>query len=131
MPASHLNSQGLDVICPVSPAREIRQVELDLVPAIVQPHGHGADEGLHPSSALVVTRPETSAYVLIIQHLGQGRKAADPGVGAPSSPRQQLFSGSTCLREGSPTPTPPFHSRSIFNTANRAIFRNSNDALVS
>ena len=29
-----LHSQGLDVVCPVCAASEIRQVELDLVPAL-------------------------------------------------------------------------------------------------
>jgi len=32
--------------------REVRQVELDLVPAVVQAHGHGADEGLHAGGGL-------------------------------------------------------------------------------
>lgn len=88
MTASYLNSQSLNVIRPVSPAREVREVELDLVPAIVQPHGHGADEGLHSCCALVVTRPEAPPYVLVIEHLGQGRQAADTEVGlsAPSRP---------------------------------------------
>lgn len=71
MPAAYLNSEGLNVICPVGPACEVREVELDLVPAVIQPHGHGADEGLHPSCALVVACPEAPAYVLVIQHLGQ------------------------------------------------------------
>jgi len=42
-----LHSQSLDVVGPVRPSREVRQVELDLVPALVQTHGHGADERLH------------------------------------------------------------------------------------
>jgi hypothetical protein len=38
----------------VRAAREVCQVELDLVPAVVQAHGHSADEGLHARRALVV-----------------------------------------------------------------------------
>ena len=48
---------------------EIRQVELDLVPALVQPHGHGADEGLHSGGGLVVTGSEPSPHILVIQDL--------------------------------------------------------------
>jgi hypothetical protein len=47
-----LDPQRLDVVCPVRAAGEVAQVELDLVPPLVQPHGHGADEGLNPSRGL-------------------------------------------------------------------------------
>lgn len=36
---------------------------------LVQPHGHGADEGLHPGGALVVRRAESPADVLVVEHL--------------------------------------------------------------
>lgn len=36
---------------------------------LVQPHGHGADEGLHPRRALVIRRAESPADVLVVQHL--------------------------------------------------------------
>lgn len=126
MPASHLHSQGLDVVGAVRTTREVGQVELDLVPAVVQPHGHGADEGLHPSRALVVAGPETPTDVLIIQHLGKEGQAAHPGATAPDSPGQRYPSP-----RGLSTPSPPFHSRSNFNTGNRPIFRKSNDVFVS
>lgn len=99
MPASHLHSQGLDVVGAVRTAREVGQVELDLVPAVVQPHGHGADEGLHPSRALVVAGPETPTDVLIIQHLGkEGRLLTQ----APRPPTAQ--DSATHLQEGSLLP---------------------------
>ena len=53
----------------VCSAGEVRQVELDLVPAVVQAQGHGADEGLDPGSGLVVGRAEAAPHVLVVQHL--------------------------------------------------------------
>ena len=40
--------QGLDVVAAIGPPREVAEVELDLVPPLVEPHRHGANEGLHP-----------------------------------------------------------------------------------
>ena len=64
-----LDSEGLNVVCSVGSASEVGEVELDLVPALVQPHGHRADEGLHTGRALVVGSSESSADVLVVQHL--------------------------------------------------------------
>ena len=64
-----LYTQRLDVIRSIRPPGEVRQVELNLIPPVVQPHGHGADERLHPCCALVVTRPKTTPDIFIIQHL--------------------------------------------------------------
>lgn len=75
-PSSYLDPQGLDVVRAIGAACEIGQVELNLVPAVIEPHGHGADEGLHPGCALVVTCPEAPAHILIIQHLMQRKKTA-------------------------------------------------------
>jgi hypothetical protein len=47
-----LDPQRLDVVCPIRAAGEVAQVELNLVPPLVQPHGHGADEGLNPGRGL-------------------------------------------------------------------------------
>lgn len=74
--SAHLYSQRLDVVGAVRSPCEVRQVELDLVPAVVQPHGHGADEGLHPCGALVVTGSESPPHVFIIQYLMQDKGAA-------------------------------------------------------
>lgn len=62
----YLHSQGLNVVCAVGPPGEVRQVELNLVPAVIQPHGHGADEGLDPGGALVVTCSEAPADIFVI-----------------------------------------------------------------
>lgn len=67
--AAHLHSQSLNVICPVRAPCEIWQVELDLIPTIIESHGHRADERLYTRRTLIVTRPEPSSDVLIIQHL--------------------------------------------------------------
>merc|ERR1719421_67920 len=60
-----LNAKRLDVIRPVRAAREVRQVELDLVPAFVQTHRHRANEWLHTCGRLVVQRAEPAADVLV------------------------------------------------------------------
>ena len=64
-----LNSQGFDVVGTVSTTGEIRQVELDLVPSLIESHGHGANERLDTGSGLVVGSSESSAYVLVIEDL--------------------------------------------------------------
>ena len=65
----NLDAQGLDIVGTVGTSREIREVELDLVPALVQTHGHGTDEGLHTGRRLIVRCAEPTSNVLIIQHL--------------------------------------------------------------
>ena len=52
--ATHLNPEGLDVVGAVRATREVAQVELDLIPALVESHGHRADEGLDARRALIV-----------------------------------------------------------------------------
>jgi hypothetical protein len=64
-----LHSQGLDVVGTVGSAGEVTQVELNLVPSLVESHRHGTDEGLHSGRALVVRRAETTSNVLVVQYL--------------------------------------------------------------
>jgi len=64
-----LHAQSFNIISTVGTASEIRKIELDLIPAIIQPHRHCANEGLHTSGGLIVRGTETSAYILIIQYL--------------------------------------------------------------
>lgn len=66
---TYLNSQSLNVVCPISPPREIRQVELNLVPAIIQSHGHRTYKRLHSGGTLVIACTESSSYIFIIQDL--------------------------------------------------------------
>ena len=47
-----LDSEGLDVIGAVSSARKVTQIELNLIPTVVQPHGHCANEWLYSGSRL-------------------------------------------------------------------------------
>jgi hypothetical protein len=42
---------------------------LDLIPPLIETHRHGTDEWLDACGGLVVTGPETSAYILVIKHL--------------------------------------------------------------
>ena len=65
----NLNPERLHVVGPVGSPREVGQVELDLIPAFVQPHRHRADERLHSGGGLVVARSESSPDILIIQDL--------------------------------------------------------------
>lgn len=61
--------EGFDVVGSVGSSCEIRQVELNLIPALVQTHGHRANEGLYSGGALVVRSSEPTAHVLVVQHL--------------------------------------------------------------
>ena len=61
--------EGLDIVGTVGSSGEIRQVELNLIPALIESHGHGANEGLDSSGRLVVGGSESTAHVLVIQHL--------------------------------------------------------------
>jgi len=65
----NLNPESFYVVSSVSPACKIGQVELNLVPALIEPHGHRADEGLHSSGGLVVAGPESPPHILVIQNL--------------------------------------------------------------
>jgi len=64
-----LNPESLDVVGAIGAAGKVRQVELDLVPAVIQSHWHGADEGLDSCRALVIASTETPPNILVIQHL--------------------------------------------------------------
>ena len=61
--------KSLDVVGTVRSPGEIRQVELDLVPALVKSHGHGADEGLDTGGGLIVGGSESTTDVLVIEDL--------------------------------------------------------------
>mmetsp|Transcript_84092 Transcript_84092/g.228361 ORF Transcript_84092/g.228361 Transcript_84092/m.228361 type:complete len:235 (+) Transcript_84092:81-785(+) len=63
-----LHTERLDVVRAVRAAREVGQVELNLVPAFIQPHRHGADEGFHACGALVIRCAETPAHLFVVQH---------------------------------------------------------------
>ena len=64
-----LHTEGLYVVGTVSSPCEIGQVELDLVPAFVQSHRHGTDEGLYPGGRLVVGGSESTSDTLVIEDL--------------------------------------------------------------
>lgn len=55
-----LDPQGLDVVGAVGAASEVGEVELDLVPALVQTHGHRADEGLDTCRGLATFTPRST-----------------------------------------------------------------------
>ena len=64
-----LYSERLYVVGTVGPSCEIGQVELDLIPSLIQSHWHGANEWLDSGCALVVTGSESTSDGLIIQNL--------------------------------------------------------------
>lgn len=64
-----LHAQSLDVVGTISSASEIREVKLNLVPALIKSHRHGADKRLYSGSALVVRGSESSADTLVIENL--------------------------------------------------------------
>ena len=64
-----LHPQSLDVVGSVGSPGEVREIELDLIPAFIKSHGHRADEGLHSGGALVVGGAEPPSDVLVVQNL--------------------------------------------------------------
>ena len=64
-----LNSKGLYVVGTVSSSGEIRQVELNLIPALIKPHRHGANKWLDSGGGLIVGGSESSSYALVIEYL--------------------------------------------------------------
>ncbi len=66
---AYLNSERFDVVGAVGASSEVGQVELNLIPAVVESHGHGANEGLDSRGTLVVARPEATAHVLVVEDL--------------------------------------------------------------
>ena len=64
-----LNAECFNVVGTVGSAGEIRQVKLNLVPAFIKSHRHGADEWLYSGCALIVGSSEPSSNTLVIKHL--------------------------------------------------------------
>ena len=61
-----LDSQRFDVVGTIRSTGKVAQVELNLIPTVVQSHGHGADEGLDARRRLVVRGPEAASDIFII-----------------------------------------------------------------
>jgi len=65
----NLNPQSLNVVGAIGTTREIGKIELDLVPTLVESHGHCTYERLHAGGGLVIRSAESAADILVIQHL--------------------------------------------------------------
>ena len=63
------DSKGFNVVTAIGSPGEIGQVELNLIPSLIQPHGHSTDEGLHSRGRLVVRGSEPSADVFVVKYL--------------------------------------------------------------
>ena len=61
--------EGLNIVGTVSSSGEIRQVELNLIPALIKSHRHGADERLDTGGRLIVGSSESTTHVLVIEYL--------------------------------------------------------------
>ena len=61
--------EGFNVVGTVGTTGEIRQIELNLIPSLVETHGHSANERLHAGGALIVRGAETAANVFVIENL--------------------------------------------------------------
>ena len=64
-----LDSEGLYVVGSVSSPGEIRQVELNLIPSLIESHWHCANEWLHSGGGLVVGGSESTSNALVIEYL--------------------------------------------------------------
>jgi len=64
-----LHSKSFDIVGTVGSSSEIRQVELNLIPALIKSHGHGADEWLDSGGGLIVGSSESTSNGLIIEYL--------------------------------------------------------------
>lgn len=64
-----LHAQHLDVVGAVRAARKVRQVQPDLVPALIRPHVNRADEWLDTLGHLAVGRAQPATHVLDFQNL--------------------------------------------------------------
>ena len=65
----NLNSEGFYVVSTIGPSGEIRQVELNLIPALIKSHGHCANEWLDSGSGLIVGGSESTSNALVIEDL--------------------------------------------------------------
>lgn len=71
---AYLHSQGLHVISAICSPGEVGQVKLNLVPALIQSHGHCANERLHTGCALIIAGTEPSLNVFVVKNLGREKK---------------------------------------------------------
>jgi len=67
--ASFFLPKSLNIVGAISTSREIGQVELNLIPALVKSHGHRANERFYPCCALIVRGAESSTHILIVKDL--------------------------------------------------------------
>ena len=82
---------SLDVVGAVGAPSEIRQVELDLVPAAVEAHRQHAAERMHTSRALVVAGAEPTPYVLVVKYLHHATDVNNGGGGTGTCASSNLL----------------------------------------
>ena len=65
----NLHAERLDVVGAVCTTREVAEVELDLVPSLIQAHWHRANERFDACRRLVVRGAESASDVFVVEHL--------------------------------------------------------------
>lgn len=63
------HTQSFNIITTISPPCKIRKIELNLIPALIKPHRHCADERFHSGCRLIVRCPKSSAHIFVIEYL--------------------------------------------------------------
>ena len=59
---------SLNVIRPISSTSEVRQVELNLIPAFVETHRHCAHERFDTRCSLLIRGAEAAHLVFVVEH---------------------------------------------------------------
>lgn len=63
------HAKSLYIVASVSSSCEIWQVELNLIPALVESHRHCADEWLHSCCRLIIWGSKSSSDIFVVQNL--------------------------------------------------------------
>lgn len=73
----YLDTECLHIVRSVGATGEVGQIKLDLVPTLIQSHGHCANEWLDASGRLVVAGPKSAPHVLVVENLLLGEQEQD------------------------------------------------------
>jgi len=64
-----LHPQSFNIVGAVGSSCKVRKVKLNLIPTLVQTHGHGAYERFYTSGRLIIASAEPAPHIFIIQNL--------------------------------------------------------------
>ena len=63
------DSKSFNIVAAIGPSCEVWQVELNLVPSFIKPHGHSTNKRLYSCCRLVIRCSESPPNVLVIKNL--------------------------------------------------------------